>query len=280
MGRIGAGLLKQSKTAQEDDKRPIRKDILSLLVRANTIQDLPEAQRMDDEQVMAQIPTFLIAGHETTSVTMTWALYALTQNKHVQTKLRQEISDLSTDNPTMDDLNGLPYLDAFVRETLRLYPAVPNVIRAAKKDDCIPLTKPFTDTKGIVHHEICVRKGQRIMIPIFLINQDKSIWGEDSKEFKPERWANIPDAVASVPGVWANMLTFIGGPRACIGYRFSLVETKALLFTLVRAFEFDLAIPSKDIVTKPFNGGQRPIVLTDPNNSNQMPLLVRPISNL
>ena len=54
MGRIGAGLLKQSKTAQEDDKRSTRKDILSLLIRANTMQDLPAAQRMDDEQVMAR----------------------------------------------------------------------------------------------------------------------------------------------------------------------------------------------------------------------------------
>ena len=42
--------------------------------------------------------------------------------------------------------------------------------------------------------------------------------------YRPERWANIPDAAASVPGVWANLMTFIGGPRACIGYRFSLVE--------------------------------------------------------
>ena len=54
MGRIGAGLLKQSKTAQEDDKRPTRRDILSLLIRANTMQDLPAVQRMDDEQVMAR----------------------------------------------------------------------------------------------------------------------------------------------------------------------------------------------------------------------------------
>ena len=90
-----------------------------------------------------------------------------------------------------------------------------------------------------------IRKGQFVMIPINLINQDKSIWGEDASEFKlvsflfsffigyptcffflsrPERWANIPNAASSVPGVWANLLTFSGGPRACIGFRFSLVE--------------------------------------------------------
>ena len=86
-----------------------------------------------------------------------------------------------------------------------------------------------------------VRKGQSIMIPIIIINRDKSIWGEDADEFKvglvsflvvfltcfpprPERWENTPDAVSSVPGVWANLLTFIGGPRACIGFRFSIVE--------------------------------------------------------
>ena len=82
------------------------------------------------------------------------------------------------------------------------------------------------------------------MIPINLINRDKTIWGEDAAEFKlvlalisflnwlsdffflfrPERWEDIPNAVSSVPGVWANLLTFIGGPRACIGFRFSLVE--------------------------------------------------------
>ncbi|KAF8802404.1 cytochrome P450 [Phlegmacium glaucopus] len=282
MGRIGSDLLKQSKASHEDDKRNKssgRKDILSLLVQANAMQDLPEAQRMSDEDVLARIPTFLIAGHETTSIAMAWALYDLTQNKQAQTKLRQEVSDVSTDNPTTDDLNGLPYLDAVVRETLRLHPPVGSAIRAAQKDDCIPLSKPFTDRKGIVRNEIWVRKGQTIVAPIVLVNRDKSIWGEDSAEFKPERWANIPDVATSVPGVWSNILTFIGGPRACIGYRFSLLEIKTLLFTLVRAFEFDLAVSAKDIGTRPI-GIQRPILLTDPNNSNQMPLLVRPISNL
>ena len=85
---------------------------------------------------------------------MSWALFALSQNKDAQTKLREEIFNISTENPTMDDLNGLPYMDAVVRETLRLYPAVASILRAAGKDDCIPLSKPFTDKKGIVRNEI------------------------------------------------------------------------------------------------------------------------------
>ncbi|KAF8809593.1 cytochrome P450 [Phlegmacium glaucopus] len=260
MRHIGSDLLKQSKASHEDDKgikSSGRKDILSLLVQANAMQDLPEVQRMSDEDVLAQIPTFLIAGHETTSVAMAWALYSLTQNKQAQTKLH--------------DLNGLPHLDAVVRETLRLQPPVPSTIRAAKKDDCMPLSKPFTDRTGDCYYILNlplwdrVRKGQTIVAPIDL--------------FKPERWANIPDVATSVPGVWANILTFIGGSRACIGYRFSLLEIKTLLFTLVRAFEFDLAVSAKDMGTKSI-GIQRPVLLTDPNNSNQMPLLVRPITSL
>ena len=85
---------------------------------------------------------------------MSWALYALTQNKHVQIKLREELFDVSTDNPTMDDLNGLPYLDAVIRETLRLYSSLSTAQRAAGKDDCIPLNTPFKDRKGILHNEI------------------------------------------------------------------------------------------------------------------------------
>ena len=85
---------------------------------------------------------------------MSWALYALSQNKQAQTKLREEISNTSIDNPTMDDLNGLPYMDAVVRETLRLYPPIPRLLREARKDDCIPLSKPFTDKKGFVRNEI------------------------------------------------------------------------------------------------------------------------------
>jgi len=102
------------------------------------------------------------------------------------------------------------------------------------------------------------------------------------------------EAASAIPGVWGNMLTFLGGPHACIGYRFSLVEYvslplitkyadecfvicrfKALLFTLVRAFEFELAVPAGEIGKKA-TIVQRPFLINDPKAGSQMPLLLKP----
>ena len=69
-----------------------------------------------------------------------------------------------------------------------------------------------------------IDKGTNIDVPIIQLNRSKAIWGEDALEFRPERWAHTPDAAHNVPGVWSNMMTFLGGPRACIGFRFSVVE--------------------------------------------------------
>jgi len=275
MSRIGYKLLQESKAIGETSSSKAR-DLLSVLVRANMAKDLPESQRLSDEDVLAQVPTFIVAGHETTSTGTTWALYALTQSPKVQRKLREELLTVDTDNPTMDQLNSLPYLDMVVRESLRVHAPVPSTMRVAMKDDVLPLSKPFTDRKGNVHEGIRVSKGQTLMIPILALNRDKSIWGQDALEFRPERWESIPEAASSIPGIWGNMLTFLGGPRACIGYRFSLVEMKALLFTLVRAFEFELAVPPEEIGKKS-SIVQRPILRSDPEGGNQMPLLIRPV---
>jgi len=113
-----------------------------------------------------------------------------------------------------------------------------------------------------------VKKGDTIFIPILAINRAKDIWGEDAAVFRPE-------GANSIPGVWGNQLTFLGGPRACIAYRFSIVEMKALLFTLVRAFEFELAVPAKDICAQQFIV-QRPIVVSEMGYGNQMPLFIKP----
>ena len=85
---------------------------------------------------------------------MTWALFALTQAQRVQTKLREELLTVDTDNPTMDQLNALPYLDMVVRECLRLHSPVPATSRVSMKDDILPLSKPFTDRKGKIHNTL------------------------------------------------------------------------------------------------------------------------------
>ncbi|CDO71513.1 hypothetical protein BN946_scf184910.g12 [Trametes cinnabarina] len=285
MRRIGIQLMEEKKAAimreisESKDASLGRKDLhgrdlLTLLLKANMATDIPDSQRLSDEEVLAQVPTFLVAGHETTSTATTWCLFALAQAHEVQRKLRDELFTLDTASPTMDQLNSLPYLDAVVRETLRIHAPVPTTVRVANKDDVIPVAEPFVDRDGKVQNGIRIAKGTPIFIPILAINRDKKLWGEDAHEFRPERWDNPPDAVSNIPGVWGHILSFLGGPRACIGYRFSLVEMKALIFTLVRAFEFDLAVAPEDIQKKT-SIVQRPLLRSAPEAGNQLPLLVK-----
>jgi hypothetical protein len=204
MLRIGSQLLAESKAANAkrdlDSKSTQARDILSILVRANSTTDLPENQRLSDKDVLARkclglisriifIPERLFAGRNThlhgcrtrndkvgliltmlchglfrfmgvrskihfSSVATTWALFALTQKRDSQAKLRAELTSVSTDNPTMDELNSLPYLDAVVRETLRVHAPVPTTMRVAKRDDVVPLSEPYIDKKGRKHHTI------------------------------------------------------------------------------------------------------------------------------
>ncbi|KAJ3724075.1 cytochrome P450 [Lentinula raphanica] len=281
MERIGRDLLRQTKEylAVAGEKADVwrARDLLSLLVRSNMSKDIPEQQRMTDEDVIAQVPTFLVAGHETTSTAVTWALFAVTQKKDIQSKLREELLQVATESPDMDTLNSLPYLDAVVRETLRVHSPVPGTPRVAMKDDSIPLSTPYTDRNGIVHNDIQVSKGDTIFVPVLAVNRSKDLWGEDAKDFKPERWltpASIPTAVSTIPGVWGNMLSFLGGTHACIGYRFSLVEMKALLFILIRAFEFDLAVPPEEVVSKS-SIIHRPHLKSEPEKGSQLPLWMK-----
>ncbi|KAF9265908.1 cytochrome P450 [Marasmius fiardii PR-910] len=270
MDRIGRELLVNAKrgllSEKDNNSESAGKDLLTLLVKSNMNEK--QGQQMSDEDVVAQVPTFLIAGHETSSTATTWTLFALTQLPDIQRKLREELLGVSTDTPTMDELNSLPYLDAVVRETLRLHAPVPTTTRMAVRDTVLPLNEPV-DGKDYVE----IRKGQTIFISILALNRSRKLWGEDAAEFKPERWLN-GSIDTSLPGVWGNMMTFLGGARSCIGYRFALVEIKALLFTLVRAFEFELAVPVEDLGKKS-SIVQRPFVRSEEKKGSQLPLIVK-----
>ncbi|KAJ8482004.1 hypothetical protein ONZ51_g5636 [Trametes cubensis] len=279
MRRIGTQLIEEKKAAimrersdssgQLDKKDLPGKDLLTLLIKANMATNLPENQRLSDEEVLS------LAGHETTSTAAAWCLFALTQSPRVQDKLREELLGLGTDSPTMDDIASLPYLEWVIRETLRLHAPVAFTLRTALKDDVIPVSEPIVDRNGNTQHEIRIAKGNRAIFSILAVHHSTSIWGDDALEFRPERWENPPEALSTIPGVWGHLLTFAGGPHACIGYRFSIAELKVLLFTLVRAFEFELAVDPADITCVGMFT-RRPAVDGELNKGTQLPLLVRP----
>ncbi|KAG8894960.1 hypothetical protein FRB99_000831 [Tulasnella sp. 403] len=243
--------------------------------------DLKDSERMTDTEVIDQIATMIIAGHETTSTTVAWLLYELSkaENIHMQEKLREELLSVKTDEPTMDELNALPYLDAIIREHLRLSPVIVSTPRCADKDDVVPLSTPFVDRNGVEHTEFRMPKGEPIFIPIMCMNRDKNIWGEDALEFRPERWlsGDTHPRSGEIPGVFAGVMTFIGGPRACIGYRMALMEMKVLTFVLLRSISFELSDPNLKIERR-ITAVVRPVIKKeDGSYETTMPLRLKHI---
>ena len=131
---------------------------------------------------------------------MTWTLFGLAKNPEVQRKLREELLALPTDDPTMDDLKSLPYLDMVIREALRLYAPVHSTARVAMKDTVLPM-KDGTSIRCVllqhpnanvslsgsdltVYKRNSMAKGDGLLIPIYAMNTDKDIWGADALEFK------------------------------------------------------------------------------------------------
>ncbi|KAJ7138836.1 cytochrome P450 [Mycena filopes] len=274
---VGSQIVSESKANMNDSggEKSVGggRDLLSLIVKAN-VATTP-GQRLGDAEVIAQIPTFFAAGHETTATAASWALHALSHDQRVQTKLREELLTLSGDNPTMEDLNSLSYLESVVREVMRVHAPAVFTQRMAMEDDVLPLSKPYIDRQGNSHDSLPISKGQMIHVPILAVNTDKEIWGEDAHEFKPERWENIPEGAAAIPGVWANLLTFFAGPHNCIGFRFSIMELKALIFILLRAFEFTPAVPRDAIKSQMSGILQRPAYIGSSKEDLGLPLIVK-----
>ncbi|KAI0710035.1 cytochrome P450 [Earliella scabrosa] len=224
------------------------KDILSVLLRANMSSS--EADRLSEEEVIAQLSTLVLAAMDTTSTALSRILTVLAEHPDVQQKLREELLSTGADKGLdYDTLSNLPYMDAICRETLRLTPPVSQVFRETRKDVVLPLSEPIIGTDGQPIKEILLEKDTVIVVGLLNANRNKAIWGEDALEWKPERWLNgLPKSVtdAKMPGVYSNLMTFLGGGRACIGFKFSQLEMKVVLAMLVSKFNFEKS--DKEIV--------------------------------
>ncbi|KAJ7167917.1 cytochrome P450 [Mycena filopes] len=212
------------------------KSVIGLLLKA----EMSGAElHMTQEEVVAQMNVLLLAGYETTSVSLTWALIELARHPEMQDKLRKDLCRFNTD-PTWDQLvSDIPYLDVTVLEVLRLHPPVGETLRTAACDDVIPLSTPIVTPSGETISSIAIAKGSTVMAPIRCINRSEALWGPDAKEFKPERWfADITTQAKELQG-HRHLLTFHDGPRTCLGKAFALAEFKAALSVLIRNFVFE-----------------------------------------
>jgi len=180
-----------------------------------------------------------------------WGLIELARLPEVHAKLREELRlHLGDQDPTYDQLaNGLPYLDAFMSEVLRLRPAAGDVTRVvsyhivlldiylmftpvddqAVEDDILPLTEPIVTASGTTIDTLFIAKGTTIRVPVAGVNRSEALWGSDADKFNPERWL-VSDTKESakrekIQG-YRNLLTFALGPRVCIGKNFALTEFK------------------------------------------------------
>ena len=223
------------------------KDILSVAMRSGTFPV---------ENLVDQMMTFLAAGHDTTASATQWAVTALCQYPEMQERLRTEIranlpsiencEDLSSVNADM--FEHLPFMHAFCQEVLRVHSPLVMTRRVAANDTSI--VGQF------------VPKGTDVIICAAAINMSKQMWGDDALEFKPERW--MGPGKANSGGATSNyaFLTFLHGPRSCIGQAFSRAEFACMLAAIVGRFNFEFQSPGQVVemqggVTSKPKGGVR-----------------------
>lgn len=198
-----------------------------------------ESGAFTEENLVDQLMTFLAAGHETTASSMTWAIYMLCRFPEVQSRLRQEVR---AHLPSIDDagatissldIDHMPYLNAVCSEVLRYFSPVPMTIRDAGVDTTIQGQR--------------VPKGTRIILGVSATNKDPALWGPDANKFNPDRWMpkHEGDKSAASGGASSNyaLLTFLHGPRSCIGMSFARAEFACLLAAWIGKMEFELRDP-------------------------------------
>nr|XP_016926191.1 probable cytochrome P450 6a14 [Drosophila suzukii] len=187
------------------------------------------------EQLAAQAFVFFVAGFETSSSNMSYALFELAKNQDVQEKLRLEISEVIAKHGelTYEAMLDMPYLDQTITETLRKYPALGSLTRLATEDYEIP------NSDGGDGEPIILEKGTIVHIPVLAIHYDPEIYPEPH-EFRPERFA----PAACQERHPTAFLGFGDGPRNCIGMRFGRMQVKVGLIALLSRFRFSLPLGS------------------------------------
>jgi cytochrome P450/NADPH-cytochrome P450 reductase len=195
-------------------------DLLGVML---TGVDKQSGQILPDENIIAQCLTFLVAGHETTSGLLSFAIYFLIKNPQYAERARFEVDEVLGEDtePTYDQIHRLTYVRQILDETLRLQPTAPMFTRTPLQDTIVAGRYAFPKDTGL-----------SVLVP--LLHRDRSVWGEDAEEFDPDHF--LPERMESVPPTAYR--PFGTGMRACIGRQFALQEATLVLGLLLQRFDF------------------------------------------
>lgn len=193
-------------------------DLLDLLIAGS---DPQTGRTMTPDELRDNLLTFIVAGHETTALTLSWALYLMAFAPEVQEAAAAEAAMLKDRPATMEDLPHLPLIRRIVDESLRLYPPAAFLARTAQTQD------------RILGRE--VRPGDTVILPIYALHRHKKLWSNPDA-FDPDRFLTPPERFSYLP--------FGDGPRICIGAAFALQEAVLILATLLARFRF-AAVPGR-----------------------------------
>jgi cytochrome P450 len=192
-------------------------DMLSLLFGAQS-----ESAEVDRELIRDEMMTMLLAGHDTTALTLTYTWHLLARHPEIEARLHDELDTvLGGEQPTSETVRQLDYTDRVLSEAMRLYPPVYTLFRTAKEP---------VDLGGYR-----LPQGSLLMLPQWAIHRD-SRWYDDPDTFDPDRWK--PARRNERPSY--SYFPFGAGPRSCIGKQLSLLEAKFIIGTVAQDYHLDL----------------------------------------
>ncbi|GMF12099.1 unnamed protein product [Phytophthora lilii] len=180
----------------------------------------------DVMEVRDTVMNFFLAGKDTTSFSMSWMIVNMNRYPRVLDKIRAEINanlpELITGELEAPSMSDLPYLEAAMRESLRLYMA--TVHRAPNKSTTLSsgLHVPF---------------GTHVIVPTYAMGRMPTVWGEDAAEYRPERWIGEDGRVMKIS--LFKFFSFLAGPHQCLGMRFALLEMQTVMAVLLSRFDIE-----------------------------------------
>ncbi|XP_075978861.1 cytochrome P450 4d8-like [Anticarsia gemmatalis] len=219
---------------KEEDGKMTEQDIspksfLELMMRYS--EGTGKGGSCTDMEIIEEVVILIVAGNDTTAVAMSFVTLMLARHPEVQDRVYEEIQEVLGDSDrevTMEDILRLKYLDAVIRETLRLYPPVPLTARKVEQETVLP--------SGLK-----LPPGTGVMVNVWAIHRNPRYWGEDAELFRPERFIDLD---LENP---AAFMPFSNGPRNCIGYQFAMIAMKTVLSHILKHYKI---LPASDNNTK------------------------------